>query len=272
MRKYKKIYIEITNSCNLSCSFCAKSKREKSFITVENFKKVLDSIKGYTDYIYLHVLGEPLLHPNINELINIASKDFKINITTNGYLIELIKDNKNIRQLNISLHSYKGLEKKDLDKYLDNVFAVTDILKEHTYISYRLWTNSNNHKYIIDRINKKYNTNIDYKNIKNNSTISKSIFISTHDEYVWPNDSKESTNQGPCYALKDHIGILVDGTVIPCCLDSEGTISLGNIYNDTLSDIIKSEKYQNMLNKFKDNCRTEELCQKCNFINNKNKF
>lgn len=272
MRKYKKIYIEITNSCNLSCSFCAKSKREKSFITVENFKKVLDSIKGYTDYIYLHVLGEPLLHPNINELINIASKDFYVNITTNGYLIELIKDNKNIRQLNISLHSYKGLKNEDLDKYLDTIFTVTDILKEHTFISYRLWTNSSYRKHIIDKINKKYNTNIDYKDIKNNSTISKNIFISTHDEFVWPNDAKESTYQGSCYALKDHIGILVDGTVIPCCLDSEGTISLGNIYNDTLSDIIKSERYQNMLNNFKNNCRTEELCQKCNFINNKNKF
>lgn len=272
MKKFKKIYIEITNSCNLNCPFCAKSKRKKEFISVENFKKVLESIRGYTDYIYIHILGEPLLHPNINELINLASKNYQVNITTNGYLIKLIKDNKNIRQLNISLHSYKGSTNKDLDHYLDNIFAVTDILKEHTFISYRLWTNSNNREYIVNKINEKYKTNINYKHIKNNSTISNNVFISTHEEFIWPNDANEASYQGPCYALKDHIGILVDGTVIPCCLDSEGSINLGNIYKDSLFTIIKSEKYQNMLNGFKNNYRTENLCQKCGFLNNKNKF
>ena len=103
--KYKKVYIEITNNCNLNCSFCIHNKRTPKFMSMDEFKIILSKLKGYTKYLYFHILGEPLLHPYINEFINEASKDFYVNITTNGYLIKNIKDNKNIRQINISLHS-----------------------------------------------------------------------------------------------------------------------------------------------------------------------
>lgn len=265
MIKYKKVYVEITNSCNLKCPFCAKSKREKQFISLDNFKIILRKLNNYTDYLYLHILGEPLLHPNINELINEASDKFKINITTNGYLIKKIENNKNIRQLNISLHSFDESYNKSLDDYLNDIFEVTDKLKNNTYISYRLWVNSKRTKEIIDRINNKYNSKIDYNNIKNNSTISSNVFISTNEEFIWPNDSTESTNTGSCYALKDHIGVLVDGTIVPCCMDSEGNINLGNIYTNDLNDIINSERYKVMLQGLKDNNRIEKLCKKCNF-------
>ena len=105
-KRFKKIYIEISNGCNLNCDFCIKNKRKNKFITVDEFKIILNKVKDYTVYLYFHILGEPILHPIINELINIASIDFKVNITSNGYLIDRIKDNKNIRQLNISLHSF----------------------------------------------------------------------------------------------------------------------------------------------------------------------
>lgn len=265
MKKYKKIYVEITNSCNLTCPFCAKSKRPKEFITIDNFKIILEKLKNYTDYLYFHILGEPLIHPKINELIDLASKNYKVNITTNGYLIKNIKDNKNIRQLNISLHSYNERYNKSLEDYLNDIFEVTDKLKEYSFISYRLWVTSIYNKDIIDILNKKYNSNLDYKNIKNNSTISKNIFISTHDEFIWPNDSYDLNNFGPCYALKDHIGILSNGSVVPCCLDSEGVIKLGNIYENNLDEIRFSKRYRSIEEGFKNNIRIEELCKKCNF-------
>ncbi|MDE6141354.1 MAG: radical SAM protein, partial [Bacilli bacterium] len=102
---FKKVYVEITNNCNLNCSFCTHNKRQNKFISLEEFKIVLDKLRNHTNYLYLHVLGEPLLHPHINELINIAAENYQINITTNGYLIDKISDNTNIRQINISLHS-----------------------------------------------------------------------------------------------------------------------------------------------------------------------
>lgn len=139
--RFKKIYVEITNRFNLSCDFCIKNNRKIKDIEIESFKEILTKIKPYTNYLYLHVLGEPLLHKNINELIDIAYENkFNINITTNGYLINNVKYNKNIRQINISLHSYNEKYKISLDDYLNNIFdSIDELIKNKTYISLRLW-------------------------------------------------------------------------------------------------------------------------------------
>ena len=122
VKKYKKVYLEITNRCNLSCDFCIRNKRKIKDLTIEEFKFILYKLKPLTNYLYFHVLGEPLIHEQINEFINYASQSFDINITTNGYLIDKIKDNKNIRQVNISLHSYDDKYKLSLEEYLSNIF------------------------------------------------------------------------------------------------------------------------------------------------------
>lgn len=266
---YKKVYLEITNNCNLNCDFCTKNKRKSKFMDYHEFTFILEKLKPYTKYLYFHVLGEPLMHPNINEFIDIASSSFGVNITTNGYLINRIKDNKNIRQLNISLHSFNKKYSLSLDEYLENIFNTIETLKEYTYISLRIWNNSPLTKTLIEKINNRYKSNLDYQNIQNNTTITKNIFISTHDHFTWPNDTSIKNEFGTCYALKDHIAILVDGTIIPCCLDADGIINLGNIFVNSLEEIIKSSRYKKMYNNFKNNKKCEELCQKCNFVTKK---
>lgn len=264
MKKLKKIYVEITNACNLNCDFCIKNERKTKYLDKNEFIKILDKIKDYTDYLYFHVLGEPLLHPNINEFIDIASKNFKINITTNGYLIEKIKHNKNIRQLNISLHSFNDKYNIELKKYLDNIFNTIETLN-NTYISLRLWVKNKYNKDIIDYINNRYNLNIDY-NIENYK-IKDNVFINNFHEFIWPDLENNYYNEiGTCYALVDHIGILSDGTIIPCCLDSKGNMNLGNIYKNNLNDILISDRAINMINNFKNKKKCEELCRHCQFI------
>lgn len=262
-KRFKKVYIEITNSCNLNCKFCIKNDRKIEYINIDNFKLILNKLKDYTDYLYFHILGEPLLHPKINELIDIASKDFKINITTNGYLIKNIKTN-NIRQLNISLHSYDDTNKISLEEYLNNIFNKIDKL-ENTYISLRLWVQNTHNKKIIKYINERYNISIDEE--VDNYTINNHIFINNFHEFIWPDLNNSYYNEeGTCYALKDHIGILVDGTIIPCCLDTKGIINLGNIYKDDIKDILNDNKVLKMLDGFKNNKKYEELCKHCRFI------
>ena len=136
-KRFKKIYLEITNSCNLSCSFCIKNRRHIKYLNVDEFKILLNEIKSYTDYLYFHVLGEPLMHPLINELIDEASKNFNVQITTNGYLIDKIKDNSNIRQVNISLHSFDKKYNISLEDYMNNILDVTDsLINKNTYIAF----------------------------------------------------------------------------------------------------------------------------------------
>lgn len=260
---FKKIYVEITNNCNLDCSFCCKNNRPKEFISLNKFKELLTKLNGYTKYLYFHVMGEPLLHPRINDLIDIASKDYFINITTNGYLIDRIKDNKNIRQVNISLHSFSKKYNISLDEYLNNIFNTVDnLVINNTYITYRLWVNSQDKAEILKRLNNKYQVQIN----QDKMTLAPNIYFEIEQEFIWPSYDNDYYNEnGSCRGLRDHIGILVDGTVIPCCLDSNGLINLGNIYNDKLSDIINSSLFKEMKQGFLNNKKIHELCKKCNF-------
>ena len=258
---YKKVYVEITNNCNLSCKFCPHNKRENKFITTYNFNTILDKLENHTKYLYFHVLGEPLLHPDINNLIDMASKRYKVNITTNGYLINRIKNNKNIRQVNISLHSFDG--SIDIDKYMMNILDSINELSKYSYISLRFWTNNKYSDVMLNYINNYFGVNI--KSLEK-CKIRDNIFLDIDEEFIWPDlNNKIYNEKGTCYALKNQIGILVDGKVVPCCLDSEGIIDLGNIYKDDLDSIINSKRYQDMLNNFKNNRKCEELCRHCDF-------
>ena len=128
MNKFKKVYIEITNVCNLSCSFCPKTGRDKEFLSIERFKKILEEVKPYTKYIYFHLMGEPLLNRNLEKFLEISyNEGFKVNLTTNGTLIPKVKEvllnAKALRQINISLHSFEANNNNILfTDYFNNVF------------------------------------------------------------------------------------------------------------------------------------------------------
>lgn len=263
---YKKIYVEITNACNLSCDFCIKNQRKLKFMSEKEFKIILEKLKNHTKYLYFHVLGEPLMHPKINEFINLASLSYKVNITTNGYLIEKIKNNKNIRQLNISLHSYNSKYNINLDDYLNHIFEVVDTL-ENTFISYRLWGNSSNVDKILNKLNEKYNTSLSKNSLKKNNKLKDNIYLNKEGEFIWPSMNNNYYNEnGKCYGLIDHIGVLVDGTIIPCCLDTLGIINLGNIFKDDISSLKDNKLCNEMVRGFKNNKKVHELCKKCKFL------
>lgn len=265
---FKKIYLEITNICNLSCDFCLKNTRENSYMSKDNFIKILDKVKKHTRYLYFHLMGEPLIHPNINEFIDIANNyNFYINITTNGYLINKIIDNKNIRQINISLHSFNEKYNITLDEYLENIFNYINKNRDRTYISLRLWVKGKYTSKIIDLLSKKYNIYIDKNLNSSNIILEKNVYLSFSKKFIWPNLNNDCYfKEGNCYALKDHIGILVDGSVVPCCLDSNGIINLGNILNEDLDKILSSNRCKKMVESFKNNKKEEELCKHCKFL------
>jgi len=270
MKKYKRIYIEITNNCNLNCSFCSKVLKPRRNMTLEEFEIVLNKIKGYTDYIYLHVKGEPLVHKDIIEFINKANEyNLKVNLTTNGtlfnkYAKELGKCS-NLNKINFSLHC-----EHNKPNYLEDIFDNIKYLSKNTTVIYRLWTLKNNElannsQEIVDKIKSYYNLSpetVEKIKNENNIKISSTIYVDKDNEFIWP-EINTHKSCGYCYGLNTHIAILVDGTVVPCCLDSNGVIDLGNIYKDNLEDIINSDRYQNLLKSFRDRKPCEELCKSC---------
>lgn len=272
MKKFKKIYIEITNICNLNCSFCSKDNRIKESISLTKMEEVLNKINDYTDYVYLHVKGEPLLHPKLKEILDLCEKYHKkVNITTNATLVkekESILNHPAIRQINLSVHSENKKE-----NYLEEIFEVVDKLKDKNVV-YRFWTMEANNlpKESTDSVEKIINHYqlspeiVEKLKKDTNIKINSHTYVNKANQFIWPdinNDYYKET--GYCYALKDQLAILVDGTVVPCCLDSNGIINLGNIYNNDLSEIIGSSRYQEMRIGFCNRKVTEELCKHCSY-------
>lgn len=272
MKRFRKIYVEITNICNMNCSFCPETKRAKAFMSAEQFEHIAKQIEPYTDYIYLHVKGEPLLHPNLREILKICQKyNLKVNISTNGTLLgekwELLK---NIRQINVSLHSFEKDNEQKLQEYLTNVIdAACTLNKEGVIVRYKLWNDNtlNNNVKIISQLEKKYNINIECLSYDKDIKLKDGIFLSIKQPFKWPDIQDDNKHETTCYGLRHQIAILVDGTVVPCCVDNDGDINLGNIFNTSFDDILNTTIAKEIREGFENNKCVHKLCKKCEYRN-----
>ncbi len=272
-KRLKKIYVEITNKCNLNCSFCSRSNRLLKEMTIDQFKIVISKIKKYTDSIYLHIKGEPLLHSKLDNILEVCDlENIKVNITTNGTLLkdrfDILNNHKCIRQINISLHSENN--KKN---YFDECFNCGKILSTKMFISYRIWT-LNNFKLdkkstdIVDKIISYYNLSSEIvEKIKKDKSIKidNNTYINKENLFNWPSIDNNLNINLKCYGLISQLGILSDGTIVPCCLDSEGSINLGNIFVDDLETVLNSDLVKSIINGFNNNESICLLCKNCNF-------
>lgn len=286
-KRFKKIYIEITNCCNLSCSFCPPVRRAPHFMSPGDFSHILSEIKPWTDYIYLHVKGEPLLHPQLALLLTQARQQgFYVNITTNGTLLKKTQGillNSQIRQINISLHSFEANSHRESETaFKDYVMSAIDFSRKfspnHGITAFRLWNLSSEKSAESDRKN---NTKIlhmltdsfgytglpdpgDY--INHDLKLGPKTFLSFDREFQWPSmDSSDLGPHGSCLALKSHAAILCDGTVVPCCLDGNGIINLGNVLKQSFESIVDSPKSRSIVKGFQNHTAIEPLCRRCGY-------
>lgn len=286
MKKFKKVYIETTNICNLSCNFCPKTSRKLSFMDEKSFEYIIKSVKPYTDHVYFHLMGEPFLNTNLKRFLEISREnELKVNITTNGTLLNNVKDvllnAPALRQINISLHSFEANNQGvDFNEYIDTIIHFVKEITEKTNVicSLRLWnldtryTASNNMNIdILKLLENEFNLDCDLKEKlreKNSFKLKNNVYISMGEKFKWPSLKVEELGERAfCYGLRDQIGILVDGTVVPCCLDSEGSIPLGNVFEEKLEDILDSKRAQDIYNGFSSRNAVEDLCKRCGFIN-----
>lgn len=138
---------------------------------------------------------------------------------------------------------------------------------ENTFISYRLWVDSSNVDKVLNKLNEKYNTSLSKNSLKKNNKLKDNIYLNKEEEFIWPSMNNNYYNEnGKCYGLIDHIGVLVDGTIIPCCLDTLGIINLGNIFKDDISSLKDNKLCNEMIRGFKNNKKVHELCKKCKFL------
>ena len=269
---YSRVYVEITNICNLRCSFCHGHSRPPRQMSRDEFCRVLQQLQGKTQYVYYHLMGEPLLHPQLPEFLSLAAQEgFRSVITTNGTLLDKCGDRlltAGVHKVSISLHSFEAGQEAALKAYLQTVADFAGkAARQGTVISLRLWNkgcdaglNALTETLLRQLLPGPWQENTRGYRIRD------LLFLEWGDRFVWPDREAPETGVFPaCYGLRDHFGILSDGTVVPCCLDSDGVIDLGNVFTGELTDILASSRARAIAEGFRCRKVTEDLCRRCGY-------
>lgn len=286
MKKYKRINIEISNICNLQCNFCPEVHREKKVMPEPLFRKIISEVGPLTEEVCLHLMGEPMGHPQLSEFIDICAHYLvPVNFTSNGTLLNDVRKEillrPIVRQVNFSVHSFEAnFGEQDVTAYLRKIFSFTDEAFERRpdlYINYRIWDlndavslTTTNAK-IRKAIEEKYSFALDPKSVdlrrRKSYRIRNRLYLNLDSRFVWPSiNAPFRSESGFCHGLSNHFGIHADGTVVPCCLDKEAVLSLGTCENQSIDSILAGERALKIARGFEKNQCVEDLCQKCDFI------
>lgn len=276
--RFSRCYLEITNRCNLSCSFCPKTKRPARTLNPAEFRQLAENIRPYTDYLYLHVLGEPLMHPELETLLGICGElNFRVVITTNGTLLPaqetVLLSSPALYKINVSLHSFEANAPGDFRAYLSGCFSFAKKAGEAgKLVDLRLWNldgettrgqNAQN-----DVILETLASFFPRPWVQNTwgFRLCDRVFVHYAEKFDWPDLAlEERSDCGTCRALKDQIAVLSDGTVVPCCLDHEGDIALGNLFSQNLPEILDDTPAKSLLSGFSARKLSHPLCRRCGY-------
>ena len=271
--RFSKVYVEISNLCNLSCAFCPGTKRDKRAMAEEEFSALLPKLRPYTEYLYFHLMGEPLCHPKLGKFLELAHEaGFKVILTTNGTMLEkqqeLLLGSPGLHKVNISLHAF---EANDLavpfEEYLRRCFAFGKAAEGRVLVSYRLWNSGGADRLngqILDALARYFPEN--WVRERKGTRIGERVYLEYGDKFDWPDLSAADGGEHVfCYGLRDQIGVLCDGTVVPCCLDHEGDLALGNLFRQDLEEILANPRAKAIYEGFSNRKAAEELCRRCGY-------
>ena len=269
---FAKVYVEITNICNMHCSFCHGHSRAPRRMTEEAFRQLLPQLTGQTQYLYYHLMGEPLTHPDLPRFIEIASEQgFRSILTTNGTLLakrqmELLSSK--LHKVNISVHSFEDGTEEAYLQYLREITDFADAAsKAGSIVVLRLWNkdfdqgrNRQTEAYFREHLDGEWMPNTRGVRIRNK------LHLEWGERFDWPDeDAPDQGNQVSCYGLRDHFGILCDGSVVPCCMDSNGVMTLGNVFQEDLREILSSPRAEAIRAGFAKREAVENLCRRCGY-------
>lgn len=273
MKRFNKIYLEISNLCNLSCAFCPGTRRQKKAMTAEELRFLLPRLRQWSDYLYFHLMGEPLLHPRLSEFLALAGEaGFRVILTTNGTLLprqqEMLLSSPALHKVNISLHAFEANDLSvPFSEYLRGCLEFARAAEGNILISCRLWNNGGQDERNSEIIAALH----DYfpgawVPERRGIRIGQRVYLEHGDRFDWPDlTAPDGGETVTCYGLRDQIGVLCDGTVVPCCLDHEGDIPLGNLFTETMEEILASPRANAIFRGFRQGQAHEELCRKCGY-------
>ena len=282
-KRFEKIYVEISNVCNLQCDFCPEVVREKDFMDTGLFTRVIADAAPLAEQVCLHLMGEPLTHPHFAELVRIcALHGLPVNLTTNGTLLNAERTeallHPIVRQVNFSVHSFEAnFPGQDIGPYMEKIFSFTRRafeIRPDLYVNYRLWNldggEAGRNDALIARVEGAFTVDLERQvdvRWRKGRHVTNRLYLHFDSRFEWPSPAAPIHGEaGTCRALSNHLGVLTDGTVVPCCLDKEGVTVLGDARRQALSDILAGERAALMAAGFAEGRLVEDLCRRCTFI------
>ena len=271
--RFRKIYVEISNLCNLSCAFCPGTKRTPGRMTPADFAKLLPKLRPYTDFLYFHIMGEPLCHPHLAEFLAMAGEQgFRVILTTNGTLLsrqqEMLLSAPALHKINISLHAFEANDLTVLfGEYLAECFRFGKAAEGKKLVVYRLWNKGGadaKNDEILSAMEQRFPK--PWVEESRGTRIGDHVFLEYGERFDWPDlQAPEGSQKLFCYGLRDQLGVLWDGTVVPCCLDHEGDLALGNLFAQDMEEILQSPRAKAIYAGFSRKEAVEELCRRCGY-------
>lgn len=282
---FKKIYLEISNICNLQCTFCPVVERDKATMDEPSLKDYLQKIKKHTERVCFHLMGEPLGHKEFPRFVDIAQEyQVSLEITTNGTLI----NDANIRallnpavvQVNFSVQSFfDNFPQADASTYISKLVEFAHrCLSERPdlYVNFRLWNLDSGEEFqeknelFLKTLETAFNVSINRvvdPAFNKSKRLKERIYLHYDSRFKWPSDKAiESKDKGTCYGTRTHIAVHANGVVVPCCLDKEARIPLGSLETQSLDEILTSDRYLKMKQGFENHRLVEDFCKKCTYI------
>lgn len=268
----KKIYLEISNCCNMACSFCHGTARKPRMMSAAEFEAITEAVRGRAEYLYFHLMGEPLLHPELpGFIVSAAGKGFRPVVTTNGTLLAERKEellSTPLYKINISLHSAEANAGVRQAEYLENCIRFAQPAAAGGILTvFRLWNKGGqeeNNDAILEVLREAYPQK--WGKTRSGFRLADRTFLEFGERFEWPDTGAgEYGEELFCWALRDQIGILCDGSVVPCCLDADGEMTLGNLFRGDLDTILSSERARRIFDGFSAHRAVEELCRKCGY-------
>ena len=271
--RFRKIYVEISNLCNLNCRFCPGTRRAPGRMSAQEFSSLLPKLRPYTDFLYFHIMGEPLCHPQLEQFLTLAGDaEFRVILTTNGTLLasrqEMLLNHPALHKVNISLHAF---EANDLavpfEQYLDGCFAFGKAAEGGKLVVYRLWNQGGADELNGDILARmKAHFSDPWTQEPRGTRVGQRIYLEYGEKFDWPDaDAKEGSCRIRCLGLRDQMGVLWDGTVVPCCLDHEGDLALGNLFEQSPDEILSAPRAKAIYEGFLRGEAVEPLCRRCGY-------
>ena len=273
----KKVYLEISNVCNLECEFCHGTKRAARLLSEAEFEALTDALVGEIKFLYFHLMGEPLLHPSFPHFVKRAwEKGFYPILTTNGSLLakcaQTVLENLPYK-ISISLHAPAANAAFADPAYFENCidFAKRAAAKG-CIVVLRLWNlggdGEDENATILDRLHAAFPGEWPPSHRDSVRLSRDKVFLEWGEHFEWPDPSAPAVPEDTdifCHALRDQIGILSDGTVVPCCLDADGNLALGNLFSTPLREILNTDRAKAIYEGFTIHRATEEMCRRCGY-------